>query len=628
MSKPKRTLRELLPVIEFGGREDLLTAGSIAAGLTLANPGIASLASSFVSSLSASAPIASAISSGVIGASAMGLSAAGAWRLGRTMREVALSPRRAHESKVNILSDVDLPSPARWNDWDGMMLGYDVVTGRPVTVDWEHWMRHALIAGQSGVGKTVLAEWVTLQQIARGGGVVFVDGKIDSDNLQKIYAMACWAGRAADLRVIHAGDPNLSNTYNPVLFGDPDEIASRVLSLIPASEGSPGTDYYRQAANQAIATLVNAFNDIPANQHIAGMRGIGYNFLDLAIALQSPAAMMHLERQVNLDSEGGRMFKLWLDQFKVASREAGGNPTLDMKKMRDLFGGIGGRLYGFGTGSFGQFTNTYSPECNLFEDIMANRIIYVALPTMGKAEAASNFGKMFTGDYRTAISWIQQLPKHMRPWPPTLGLFDEPGSYATQSWARMFEQGRSAHQALVPAIQTIANLDSVSPEFRSMVVGNTWTKIFFKLGEEETVAAGSAMFGEEEAMAYSVSSSRSSATGASEGQLSTANRTRSDGMGITKRSERVPRVHPTTFQKLGKGEALVLYGNSQIYHIKIPKFDFTADFYKSIGQYAVNRLATPTVKGLDFYKNPQRWTSSESQGGTSLRGAGRGLSPL
>ena len=113
----------------------------------------------------------------------MGLGAAGAWRLGRTMREVALSPRRAHDSLVDILSDVDLPSPARWNDWDGMMLGYDVVTGRPVTVDWEHWMRHALVTGQSGVGKTVLGEWVILQQIARGGGVVFVDGKIDSDNL-------------------------------------------------------------------------------------------------------------------------------------------------------------------------------------------------------------------------------------------------------------------------------------------------------------------------------------------------------------------------------------------------------------------------------------------------------------
>ncbi len=627
MSKPKRTLRELLPVIEFGGREDLLTAGSIAAGLTLANPAIASLASTYVNSMVSGGSLTAALTSGAIGASAMGLGAAGAWRLGRTMREVALSPRRAHDSLVNILSDVDLPSPARWNDWDGMMLGYDVVTGRPVTVDWEHWMRHALVTGQSGVGKTVLGEWVILQQIARGGGVVFVDGKIDSDNLQKLYAMACWAGRATDLRVIHAGDASLSNTYNPILYGDPDEIASRILSLIPASEGSPGTDYYRQAANQAIATLVNAVNDIPANQHIQGMKGIGYNFLDLAVALQSPAAMMHLERQVNLESDGGRMFKLWLDQFKVASRD-GGNPTLDMKKMRDLFGGIGGRLYGFGTGNFGQFTNTYSPECNLFEDIMANRIVYVALPTMGKSEAASNFGKMFTGDYRTAISWIQQLPKHKRPWPPTLAWFDEAGSYATQSWARKFEQGRSAHQALVPAIQTIANLDAVSPEFRSMVVGNTWTKIFFKLGEEETVSGGSAMFGEEETMAYSVSSSRSSASGASEGQLSTANRTRSDGMGITKRAERVARVHPTTLQKLEKGEALVLYGNSKIYHIKIPKFDFTPEFYKSIGKYEVNRLATPTVKGLDFYKHPQRWTSTESQGGGFSRGPGRGFSSL
>lgn len=63
---------------------------------------------------------------------------------------------------------------------------------------------------------------------------------------------------------------------------------------------------------------------------------------------------------------------------------------------------------------------------------------------------------------------------------------DELGSYAVQSLARPFEQGRSAQMALFPAAQTLANLDVVSPDFKEMVIGNTWTKIFFKIGTQAT----------------------------------------------------------------------------------------------------------------------------------------------
>ena len=132
-------------------------------------------------------------------------------------------------SPVHIRSDVDLPSPEQWSNWDGMLLGYCVDSGKPVIVDWDHWMRHCFIVGQSGVGKTVLGEWLMFQQIVRGGSLLFVDGKMDEGNLRKIHAMACWAGRRDDMLVVNPGKPELSNTYNHILYGDPDEVASRII---------------------------------------------------------------------------------------------------------------------------------------------------------------------------------------------------------------------------------------------------------------------------------------------------------------------------------------------------------------------------------------------------------------
>lgn len=58
--------------------------------------------------------------------------------------------------------------------------------------------------------------------------------------------------------------------------------------------------------------------------------------------------------------------------------------VVDIKRMKETFGGLAGRMYLFGTGKFGDVMNTYAPEIDLFEAIRAKKIIYVALPTMGK----------------------------------------------------------------------------------------------------------------------------------------------------------------------------------------------------------------------------------------------------
>jgi len=600
---------DTLQRIKPGGAEDLRQWSKMGLAAVMCNPLVIKTISKALEGVIPPEPkyLADALLSPAPIVAAAGLmSVWGGYKIGETVanRIPATSKTALFHSDVAVKPHPYLPSAETIQSWNGMMIGYRVQDGEPIILNWDQWMRHCFIVGQSGVGKTVLGEWLMFQQIMHGGGLLFVDGKLDEKNLAKIFQMAAYACRREDVLVINPGNPKNSNTYNPILYGDADEVAARILSLIPSTETNPGADHYRQSANQALTTLVGAIQSIPANASVPGVNGMAYNFLDLSILLQNAKAILELEERVPESTDGGRQFKLWLDQFKTKSD---GNVGVDLKKMRDLFGGVGGRMHQFGTGNFGQITSTYSPEVNLFEAITSNKIVYVALPTMGKAEAASNFGKMLVGDYRTAVSWIQALPEHRRPWPPTLCFFDEAGSYVTQAWSRIFEQARSAHQALVPAVQTLANLDAVSKELSAMVMGNTNTKVIFRIGESDTITRVTELIGKETVGQRSYSVSTSSGASGNAAGLSDETRNSGEGASVGVREAEAERVKPTTIARLGIGEAIVLIENSKLHHVKIPAVNFDESVIKKTETIEINRRKVRWVKGLDLYSAANKY---------------------
>ena len=554
-----RTRRKIYP----GGFADNLALSALSASALATHPAVLAGAAG-----------------GVVGA---GLAAAaGAWA---AQRVVSAGYRSVFDfSSVKINSD-EVPdvSPG-----EGVIIGYTVDTGEPVIVPWDDWMRHCLVVGQSGVGKTVFGEWVLAQQMAQGGGLLWIDGKLDPGNLDKLDAMCSWVGRRSDLLVINAGDAHFSNTYNPILYGTPSQVASRMLSLIPSSENNPGSDHYRQAANQGLTTLVGAIQ----------RTGLAYNFMDLSILLQNQRALSMLENLVP-PSDEAKELKLLLDQFKQTNKD--GVTSIDMKRLKELFGGIAGRLHTFGSGNFGHLTSTYSPDVNLYEAIRENKIVYVMLPTMGDREAASNFGKMMMGDLRSAIASVQALPQNERPWPPFLNFSDEFGSYVTQAADRPFEQGRSAQIVMMPAFQTMANLEAVSEELREMVLGNTWSKVFFKVGTDDTAQKIVELVGKERRVALTVSISGGSSVRRDASGSTPKDASGSDSFGLTERTEEVEKVTTDMLKKLGKGEAIVTYGGSKVYHIRIPAVSFDKEFLGEIGPFSINKKRPYYTRGLDLF---------------------------
>lgn len=568
------SLRQLLDMRLGGFRDNAALLSAVGGGM-LANPAI-------------STAIGDIASRGL----GVGLSACGGALLADRVADVF--ERRVFESAIHINSDVEhaLEDAAQV---DGILLGYTVDGGRPVVVSWDDWMRHVFIVGQSGVGKTVLGEWVMFQQIVKGGGMLWIDGKLDAKNVQKLNAMCAWAGRRQDLEIINPGVPEMSDTYNPILYGDPDEVADRALSLIPSAENNPGADYFRQASKQGMTTLIGAIQ----------ATGMAYNFGDIALLLQNDKALEYLQSLIPRQREEWLHFALFLEQYKTPDRN--GQIRLDLKKLRDTFGGFGGRMHTFGTGNFGKITSSYTPGVNLFKSVTQNKITYLALPTMGKPEAASNFGKMAIGDFRTVVSQVQALPESQRPWPPYLGFFDEAGSYVTQAWSRIFEQSRSARLVMAPAIQTMANLEAIGEELREMVLGNTQIKIAFRLGTYDTAEQFANLFGTERVARLSVSMGKSGGLSGTAGTGHAQSLSRGVSAAYSESQEEVHRVSINDLRGLEKGECIVQIAGRHTYHVKIPQIEFSKAFLSQVGDVQINRSRPKWTPGLNMFRNAEKW---------------------
>jgi hypothetical protein len=526
--------------------------------------------------------------------------ASGAW-IGWRMFE-PLRQRFTLPSTCKLRSD---PSPVKAFSTPGLLLGYATDTGDPVYMpDW-NLFRHMWIIGQSGVGKTVAGSLLMAQQIERGGGLLFVDGKLDYDNIDMIYRFAAACGRAHEVKIINPGDPSLSNTYSPVFYGDAFEATSRIMALVPED---PGADYYRGEATDALMTIIGAILAL----------GKRYTIEDLVILLNNSRALEELESALvakDPNSPALRKFRLWLERFRVPVDPTGRNPLsgrVDIEKIKKNLGGVSSKIAAFSTGDFGQVINTYTPEVRLDQEIPNGGIVYVALPTMGKQEAAYPFAKMLVGDVKTVCADLQRNPKK-RPKVPFMCFLDEARSYISESWGVFFEQARSAGLFLLPAFQTLPQ-DSEQADVVDRVVGNTTSKLFFRIGTPETAEKAADHIG------MVRKAQRSAGETSSEGQSASTVRvdpgvlgSDSSGTSAAQREAEDYLVSPKELMGLEIGEAILLYEGRNVINLRIPQISMSDDLQKKIGKTRINRRRTDfdgMRRGLNLAASSDRFITA------------------
>lgn len=594
MSSLKFSLSELKPKSPFStvfksypllGARDSISLTAIGAGLMATNP-------VFMGS-----------------ATALAVGAAGAFSGAASIFKL-----RANEAydEVNIDSRKDFILPSDElpvvSEEDSVLLGYTLDKNLPLRLPYELFVRHAAIVGASGVGKTTLGILILWQQMVKGGGFMFIDAKVDKDTKDGLGYLAKSVGRDRDYYILNVDDPENSNTYNPLLNGDADEVASRLLNLIPSTESNPGADHYRQLANHALTAVIGGLK-------AAKLR---YHFDDLITVFQSASAMQELVDKVPNGTKEKKNLELFLDKYRKLER---GQAVIDIVKLKAEIGGLAGRMAQFSQGKFGEIFNTYTPEIDLFDIIKNNKMLYVMLPTMGKGTAALNLAKMLLSDFMSAVYKVQSLPKNQRPWPPFPGFFDEFGRYAIAESAILIEQARSANIAIMPGFQGYGNLADVSESFADMVLQSTWTKALFAFGSDESAERSADIIGKIKRYQQTMTDSESESDGAQLLQYAPQS-TQGDGEG-TGESWREIEEHRVSIDKITSlkiGQAIIVI-NGDVFHVRIPRITTPIDDEKKGQKRKPEHIFIPYKrrikmafgeKGLDIAKHYEKFLLENS----------------
>ena len=187
----------------------------------------------------------------------------------------------------------------------------------------------------------------------------------------------------------------------------------------------------------------------------------------------------------------------------------------------------------------------------------------------------------------------------------------------TDSFSRILEQSRSANVFWCLATQTNANFRAISDELYEMVVGNSWTKIIFKVGTHATALEAADLIGMKMGVLKSMTEAYS--MGKSSAFLSPSPEYGiSDGasMNSAQRQQETYIVSPDDLKRLEKGECVMVYGGRDVFNLRVSRLTFTPEAVKLLGPPKVNRFRSEGVKiegvrwrGANFFQNLDKFLS-------------------
>jgi type IV secretory pathway TraG/TraD family ATPase VirD4 len=305
---------------------------------------------------------------------------------------------------------------------------------------------HGHIMGHTGTGKTrSVLEPLMFQDMKAGKGLLFMDAKGSSENVQILKAMAVQNGRSGELKVFAPAYLNWSQTYNPVYLGkngDPLAAAERVFSVFPLEH-----EYYKGQSKQFFYNLIRL---------MAGT-GKAFNLTDIRLAVADDEVLSYV---------------FSLSDDRTAKYEIKQQLAQLGKRRHETFTGLYNALAEYEH----PLLNSYNPDI-IIEDIMNERgMVYFNLPANRYPLLAPAIGKIVLQHVK-AVGALRQIDRKHYDQTPFAVNIDELNRFAFDELVPALNMLRDAHVQFRLSHQSLGDLEQVSPEFARQVRDNTRWKI-------------------------------------------------------------------------------------------------------------------------------------------------------
>lgn len=332
---------------------------------------------------------------------------------------------------------------------NGVLLGVSTYTGSPVVIPDYYVNQIVLVLGTTGSGKTVTLRRFYQRAVRKGYPMIVVDGKPTKDNVEWLQDMAVKFNR----KFYGFNCGNYAH-YDPLANGDCSELKDKIISLKDQWEN----DYYRSIAEDYLQTTFE-------------------------ILLQS-GLQFDLKRVVKcLDYE----------MLKNMTRDLKDNELLERVDMLESYErkditGLRAHLNLLVNSEMGGYFKVNDKALSLAKAIQEDAIVYFALPALKYPSFSRVLGKLVINDIKATIE-SNDTGK------PVFMIFDEFSVFAGDQVLNLVNMGRGKGVHAVFGTQGIADLNTVSPNFKAQMLNCANTLICHRLNDQESAEDVAAWMG-------------------------------------------------------------------------------------------------------------------------------------
>lgn len=387
-----------------------------------------------------------------------------------------------------------------------LLLGSDMDNGAAqIWTSMDLMVRHMLLIGTTGSGKTQAILGMIAQLMAQGSGGIFCDGKADVTTWFMLYTLARHYGLEHQLLVINyltSGKPGTkrSNTTNIFEIASADSLSEMTSSMMGGGGGGGNDDMWRGRAEALFGVIIRAATE---DRDLRGETIVPDDLrrrMTLQKLLDLPSDMKYSQRvrdeaQLFLNDLPG--YSAWQKASQPQAKEQSiGRMSEQLGFLQMQFT----RVLSLLSGTYGYITGTDISEIDWIDVINQRRTVYIMLPALEKSpESLKQLGRMVVTSMRNAMLPIigggqltgsKKLLIDGRPIgkQTPYGLFlDEYGSYCVEGFGDVVAQIRSMGVFACFSGQDWASFKKGSEIEASRVNANTGTKIFLKSFDPDTV---------------------------------------------------------------------------------------------------------------------------------------------
>jgi hypothetical protein len=340
-------------------------------------------------------------------------------------------------------------------------------------------MKHGVIVGGTGAGKSTFLENIIAQDVTRRFGkrkmpMIIFDGKGEREFLDRLLPHIEAAGRLQELRVIDPTHPSESARYNP--FYALDDAYQEHVNFIFRSFGLR-EDFFKGHQEAYLSDLVRVlqYTGKVFNVYDVLVMALDEKVLEeqIAAAKARLASVSGISMQKRLNFE----MSVKMLERSLADRER-------VEKIQGLLN----ELLSFLEDELSIVTGSYQDLLTL-DDVLANDLIlFVSLNANRNQRAVEALGKIILQNIQLMVGKRYAQPSEERDAdePMLSVILDEFAPFAYPGFTQVLQTARGARVSFLFSFQSMPQLQRVSQAFADEVSSAPGTKMIMNVSEENT----------------------------------------------------------------------------------------------------------------------------------------------